>query len=150
MRLEDEINQKAFKNQSDKALVNIIYTFNNIDYQLKRFFKKFDLTPQQYNILRILRGSHPDPCCLYVLKDRMLDKMSDASRIVERLRIKQLAMRYRCENDKRIVNVKITPKGTELLAAIDEKLDLIIQGLTENLSNEELKLLNQLLDKLRG
>ena len=81
MRLEDEIKQKEFKSEYHKGIVNLIYTFNWIDSKSKDFFKQFNLTPQQFNILRILRGQHPKPSTINLLKERMLDKMSDTSRI---------------------------------------------------------------------
>ena len=82
MRLEDEIKQKEFKNEYAKSLVNLIYTFNWVDAQTRDFLKKFSITPQQFNILRILRGQQPNPATINLLKERMLDKMCDASRMV--------------------------------------------------------------------
>lgn len=149
MKLEDEIKQKEFKSDYQKAAVNIIYTFNWLDSKSKDFFKKFDLTTQQYNILRILRGQHPNPATINLLRERMLDKMCDASRIVERLRIKNLLQRNPSSNDRRSVDIKISKKGLEMLEKIDKEIEALFADM-HNLNQDEIKLLNDLLDKLRG
>jgi DNA-binding MarR family transcriptional regulator len=149
MRLEEEIQQKEFKNENQKALVNIIYTYNWLDTKFKDFFKTYDLTSQQFNILRILRGQHPKPCTINLLKERMLDKMCDASRIVERLRLKNLLDRTPSPNDRRSVDIIITDKGLNLLEVIDNNIDSLYNTMN-TLSQEEIILLNNLLDKARG
>jgi DNA-binding MarR family transcriptional regulator len=149
MRLEDEIKQKEFKNEYQKSIVNIIYTFNWIESKFKDFFKTFDLTHQQFNILRILRGQHPQPCTINLLKDRMLDKMCDASRIVERLRVKSLLERRPSPHDRRSVDIIISDKGLKLLELIDNNIEPI-HNTFGSLSQEEVKKLNDLLDKARG
>lgn len=148
MKIEEEIAQHTFKNKKHKALVNIIYTFNWIYERQLSFLKPFGLTIQQFNILRILRGQNPKPATVKLLKERMLDKMSDASRLVEKLRAKNLVDRRICDKDRRNVDVMITGKGLELLKIIDEREN---EGsdLLKNLSDEELDLLNNLLDKIR-
>jgi DNA-binding MarR family transcriptional regulator len=149
MRLEDEIKQKEFKNEYAKSLVNLIYTFNWVDAQTRDFLKKFSITPQQFNILRILRGQQPNPATINLLKERMLDKMCDASRMVERLKTKNLVERQVCETDRRAVDIIITKKGLDLLAKIDKEMP-DYEKIMQNLSASEVKQLNQLLDKLRG
>lgn len=149
MRLEEEIKQKEFTNDYHKGIVNILYTFNWLDSQSKDFFKKYDLTPQQYNILRILRGQYPKPSTINLLKDRMLDKMCDASRIVERLRLKTLLERTQCPNDRRSVDIIISQKGLDLLGMIDKDLERFY-GIMHHLNKDEMQQLNDLLDKLRG
>jgi len=149
MSLEEDIKQNKFKTEAHKAGVNIIYTFNWLDSQTRDFFKKYDLTPQQFNILRILRGQHPQPSTINLLKERMLDKMCDASRMVERLRLKNLLERHTCANDRRSVDILITKKGLDLLSSIDAEFDKFNARII-NLPEEELKQLNTLLDKLRG
>lgn len=149
MKLEDEIKQEKFKNEYHKLTVNIIYTYGWLMRIHSRLFEKFELTPQQYNILRILRGQHPNPACINLLKDRMLDKMSDASRLVERLRNKGLVKRAISSSDRRRVDVLITDKGLKLLSEMDKlnnEFDNYLSGLTE----AESKKINNLLDKLRG
>jgi len=149
MSLEEDIKQHKFKSEAQKAAVNIIYTFNWIEAQTRDFFKKYDLTPQQFNILRILRGQHPEPSTINLLKERMLDKMCDASRMVERLRLKNLLERHTCPNDRRSVDILITNKGLTLLEEIDVEFDKFNEQLA-NLPEPDLKQLNFLLDKLRG
>ncbi|MFN3403172.1 MAG: MarR family winged helix-turn-helix transcriptional regulator [Cytophagaceae bacterium] len=149
MKLEEEIKQKEFRNEYHKALVNLIYTSNWLESKSKDFFKKFGLTKQQFNILRIVKGQHPNPANINLLKDRMLDKMSDASRIVERLRLKNLLDRKTCTEDKRAVDIHITKKGMDLLNKIDKEMPSFEKNFA-TLSIEEAKKLNSLLDKLRG
>jgi DNA-binding MarR family transcriptional regulator len=149
MKLEDEIKQKKFKNEFHKLAVNLIYTHGWwLNYQAG-FFKRFQITGTQYNILRILRGQHPNPASINLLKERMLDKMSDASRLVERLKDKGLVERKICPKDRRKVEVKITKKGIELLkniGSIEDQFEALFIGIKPN----EAKILNELLDKLRG
>jgi DNA-binding MarR family transcriptional regulator len=149
MRLEDEIKQKEFKNEYAKSVVNIIYTFNWVDAQTKDFLKKFDITSQQFNILRILRGQQPNPATINLLKERMLDKMCDASRMVDRLKSKSLVERQICEKDRRAVDIIITKKGLDLLSKIDKEMS-DYEKVMQNLNPTEIKQLNNLLDKLRG
>jgi len=150
MRLEEEIRQKQFKSAFEKGLVNFIYTYNWVDAQMKEFFKSFDLTNQQYNVLRILRGQHPTPATINLLRERMLDKMSDASRIVERLRLKDLLERHTSEYDRRSVDICITEEGLALLGKIDVLMDRHQCEIFKNLTVEEVEQLNILFDKLRG
>ncbi len=148
MRLEDEIKQKEFKNEFQKTGINIIFTFNWLDARTRSFLKKYDLTPQQYNILRILRGQYPNPSTINLLKERMLDKMSDASRLVERLRVKELLERNPSSEDRRSVNILISQKGLKLLAEIDKNFHEY-EKVFNSLTIEDATILNQLLDKLR-
>ena len=149
MELEKEINQKKFRNESHKLMVNIIYTFNWLNGQQSDFLKPFDITYQQFNVLRILRGQQMQPASIKLIRERMLDKMSDASRIVEKLRMKGLVERHICQHDRRSCQVFITQKGMDLLSEIDtnemKQTDLMIA-----LSEKEKVELNLLLDKLRG
>ena len=149
MELEKEINQKKFRNESHKLMVNIIYTFNWLNGQQSDFLKPFDITYQQFNVLRILRGQQMQPASIKLIRERMLDKMSDASRIVEKLRMKGLVERHICQHDRRSCQVFITQKGMDLLTEIDkneaQQTDSMIA-----LSEPEKQQLNLLLDKLRG
>jgi DNA-binding MarR family transcriptional regulator len=148
MGIEKDINQLKFRNEYQKSIVNLIYTYNWLTEQIKVVLEESDLTMQQFNILRILRGSQA-PLSTLQIRERMLDKMSDTSRIVDRLIIKGWAKKMICKTDKRLVDVTITTKGQKLLAIIDkqeEKLDNIINTLTV----ADAKLLNKLLDKMRG
>ncbi|MBK6988702.1 MAG: MarR family transcriptional regulator [Bacteroidetes bacterium] len=149
MELEKEINQKKFRSESHKLMVNIIYTFNWLNGQQADFLKPYKITYQQFNVLRILRGQQMQPASIKLIRERMLDKMSDASRIVEKLRMKNLVERHICEHDRRSCQVFITQKGMDLLTEIDkneaQQTDSMIA-----LSEPEKQQLNLLLDKLRG
>lgn len=146
--IEEEIQSTKFRNVHHKAALNILFTANWIHYHNMNVFKKYDITGQQYNALRILRGQHPEPCTILMIKERMLDKVSDVSRIVERLRQAGYVERVLCESDRRAVDVKISKKGLDLLKRM-EKEEESMDGVMKNLSNGEAKQLNQLLDKLR-
>lgn len=149
MRLEEEIKQKKFKSEHHKLMVNLIYTTNWLMSIHGPLMKQYGLTVQQYNILRILRGQYPNPCTVNLLKERMLDKMSDASRLVDRLLEKGLLERRTCENDRRRVDITITPAGLDLLKKVDEDENKLYTRMNM-LSEEEASLVNDLLDKLRG
>jgi DNA-binding MarR family transcriptional regulator len=148
MSLEKDINQAKFSNEYEKVMVNIIYTANWMNEQLKAFFDKADITQQQFNILRILRGAG-EPISTLQIRQRMLDKMSDTSRIVDRLVIKGLVKKITCPTDKRLVDVSITTKGKKTLEKIDasqNKMDAICSNLTD----ADAEIMNGLLDKMRG
>lgn len=149
MRIEDEIKQKAFKSEYDKLVINLIFTHNWLIHFLKEQLHDYEITITQYNILRILRGQYPAPISINLLKDRMLDKMSDTSRLVERLRGKGLVNRKICRDDRRKSDVKITEKGLELLKKLDY-LDSEAETILSSIDEREAKNINELLDKLRG
>lgn len=149
MKLEDEIRQKKFKNEYHKLAVNLIYTHGWLLNHQSAFFKKYGITGAQYNILRILRGQHPRPASVNLLKERMLDKMSDASRLVDRLKSKGLVEREICPDDRRKVEVKITEKGMVLLSDMD-KIEDQFETFFNGIKQSEAKILNELLDRLRG
>ena len=146
MGIEQEI-QSKFRGEYHKMMVNLIYTYNWVMERSKKFFEKADLTPQQFNILRILRGAGK-PLSTMQIRQRMLDKMSDTSRIVERLVKKDLVQKVVCKDDRRLVDITISDKGMRLLEELDhynEEMDALLSNLNET----EAKSLNQLLDKLR-
>lgn len=149
MKLEEEIKQKKFKNEFHKLAINISYSYNWMSYKNHSKFKNGDITPQQFNVLRILRGQFPAPCNLKLVKERMLDRMSDASRIVDKLKAKGLLERHECPNDRRNVDLLITEKGLALLKSLDH-IDEEFKSTFKNLSVAEAKQLNELLDKARG
>ncbi len=150
MEIEQEIKQTVkFKSEYHKMAVNILYTASWIDAFNTSQLKPFGLTPQQFNILRILRGQFPKPATINLLIDRMIDKSSNASRLVDRLLQKGFVTRCTNETDKRSVNVMITDQGLSTLKQIDELpgfFDARISGLSESEARE----LNRLLDKVRG
>jgi DNA-binding MarR family transcriptional regulator len=148
MSIETDIKQSNFKSPHMKAVVNILYTNSWLQTVQTEIFKPFDLTIQQYNVLRILRGQYPNPITVIAIIERMMDKMSNASRLVDKLLLKGLAVRTECPNDRRAVDVKITQKGLDLL----EELDVLQDNWEKNLkglSEEEALLLSDLLDKMR-
>ncbi len=149
MKLEQEIFQNKFRNETHKLGVNIIYTYNWLNAFQSKLLKPQDLTSQQFNVLRILRGQHPKHASVKIIRERMLDKMSDASRIVEKLRLKGLVERVVSNIDRRECEVSITEKGLNLLAAIDKENESFDKNFSA-LTKEEIVRLNDLLDKLRG
>lgn len=148
MKLEDEIKQSKFRNEYHKLGVNIIYTANWLSYHYFKSCKKFDITPEQYNLLRILRGQYPNPATINLLIERMLNKMSNASRLVEKLRKKGLVERKTCEKDRRACDVFITKEGLELLTKMD-KIETKWIKLFTKITKQDAKKVNRILDKLR-
>jgi len=149
MSIEKDINQlRKFRNEYHKSVVNLIFTYSWVTEKLKQYIEAEDLTLQQYNILRILRGS-VGPLSTLQIRDRMLDKMSDTSRIVDRLVLKKLAKKTISKKDKRLVDVVITAKGKTILAKLDTNQQMI-DNAVNNLTEGEAKILNGLLDKIRG
>jgi DNA-binding MarR family transcriptional regulator len=149
MRIEEEIKQKKFKSEYHKVALNLIYTSNWIQLKQNRMFKSADLSAQQYNILRILRGQHPNAANLGLIQERMLDKNSNASRLVEKLKLKKLVDRKESKADRRQVDIEITEKGLQLLKELDVLVDES-EILYKTISEEEAVELNRILDKLRG
>lgn len=148
MTLEEQIKQKKFESQLEKAFVNISYTNSILVGHLNKAFKEFNISIQQFNVMRILKGQHPKAVSINDITDRMVDKMSNASRLVEKLRLKGLVKREKCAFDKRQVDVKLTRKGIQMLDTLNQKLQ-DVQMEYSNLSEEEYGQLNDLLDKMR-
>lgn len=149
MKIGKEIKQAKFKNEHQKMLINILFTSGWLSSKHAGNLKPFGISTQQYNILRILRGQHPKPATVNLLIERMLDKNSNASRLVEKLRLKKLVERAVCLDDRRAVNVAITKKGLDLLIELDKQEDKFIEDL-KTLSEKEAEQINLFLDKLRG
>jgi len=148
MRLEDEIQQFRFRNIHQKILINLFYTYNVISGRLQNLLRKENLTMQQFNILRILRGQHPEPVSNTAVKERMLDRNSDVTRIIDRMIRDGLVKRSNCESDRRRVDITITDKGLSILHRIDEyteEMDRLGCGLSEG----EAQIFNEMMDKLR-
>src|ERR1700761_2641729 len=149
MKIEEEIQSTKFEDNFHKAVINLTYTYGWLNNSLRCHFEKHNLTNQQFNILRILRGQYPKPATVNLLKERMIDKMSDASRIVDRLVQKELITRCTNTKDRRAVDVRISDKGLEILAKMD--VDFKTKDFVKNnLTSEEAGQLSDLLDKLRG
>lgn len=149
MEIEKEIYSNKFENNHQKAIINLIYTYGWITNLLRQQLNKYKITLQQYNILRILRGQYPNPATINLLKERMLDKMSDASRIVDRLVQKELVKRCINSKDRRAVDILISQKGLDLLLKLDVEMSSK-NFLDKNISSSEANALSDLLDKMRG
>ncbi|MGC9151224.1 MAG: MarR family winged helix-turn-helix transcriptional regulator, partial [Microbacter sp.] len=147
MKIEEELDAH-FRNEYHKGMINLIYTTNELHFEFLQYLRRHGLTSQQYNVLRLLRGYGGKPRSIDFLRNRMLDKKSDMSRIIDRLYEKKLVDRVRNSTDKRQKEISITPKGLNLLDQMydcEKQSDSLLQNLTE----EEMKELNRLLDKIR-
>lgn len=149
MQLQKETLTTRFESIHHQAIVNVFHTSNWCTDKLKQAILPYEVTTQQFNILRILRGQNPNPSTINLLKSRMLDKMSDTSRIVDRLVQKELVVKEPNGTDKRAVDIRISDKGMELLALMDREVSLSV-FISSNLTEQEAVDLNNLLDKMRG
>ncbi len=147
MGIEQDIQQSNFRNEFQKMGINLLFTANWLNEQISKLLAEQGVTQQQYNILRILRGS-TTPLSTLKIRERMLDKMSDTSRIVDRLIAKELVIKSTCEKDKRLVDITLSPKGLELIDQLDQfndRIDALLKGINETEANT----MNQILDKIR-
>jgi len=147
MGIEQDIQQPNFRNEFQKMGINLLFTANWLNEQIGKMLSEEGVTQQQYNILRILRGS-AIPLSTLKIRERMLDKMSDTSRIVDRLIAKELVVKNSCEKDKRLVDITLSPKGLDLVDQLDrynERIDALLKGINES----EAQMMNQILDKIR-
>lgn len=149
MKIEDEIKQDKFHSEYQKLAINILFTSNWLSANSTKILKPYGISPQQYNVLRILKGQSPKAISVSNIMERMIDKMSNTSRLVEKLRQKELIERVTCESDRRQVDVKITHKGLALLEKVNKEMNAF-KNIADNLSEQEAKTINQLLDKMRG
>ena len=151
MRLEDEIKQTSFQSEGQKAYLNIVFTSGWLSLRQAAAFRPYGVTLPQFNVLRILRGQHPKPATVALLIDRMLDKTSNASRIVDKLEEKSLVTRTVCPANRRAVDIRITEAGLALLRQIDDSGVLVAaQTGMASLTDSEFEQLNTLLDKIRA
>jgi DNA-binding MarR family transcriptional regulator len=150
MRIEEEIKQQTFANEFQKVHINIMFTSSWLQQKFSGVLKPYGISMQQFNILRILRGMHPEPATIKVLTERMIDKMSNASRLVDKLADKGLVIRTGCDSDRRRVDVQITPTGLQVLEEASAIVQLQMLDAFNNLSESEAIQLNDLLDRLRG
>lgn len=149
MRLEDEIKQKTFKSEYQKAIININYTAIWLTSRQNKLLKPYKVSIQQFNILRILRGQHPKAVPLKMLTERMIDKMSNTSRLVEKLRAKGFVNREICSGNRRQVDISITESGLRFIEKISSIIDEEIEQFCF-VSEEDVKHLNRILDTLRN
>jgi len=151
MKIEEAIKQeKPFKDIQNKAMINLLYTASWLQTIMNLAIKPFNISIQQYNILRILKGQHPYSASIKLLQERMLDKMSNASRLVEKLYEKKLVDRVICPNDRRRVEVTILDEGLIVLENATIALDKILKEKINQFSNDDSQNLNDLLDKFRN
>ncbi len=149
MKIEDEIKQNRFHSEYQKLAINILFTNQWLTANTTKILKPFGISPQQYNVLRILKGQSPKAISVSNIMERMIDKMSNTSRLVEKLRQKELIERVTCEKDRRQVDVKITKKGLDLLEKVKTEMNAF-KTISNNLTEKEAKTINELLDKMRG
>ena len=149
MRIEEEIEQKEFKNPYQKLHINLVYTVNWIRDQNKQVFKDFGVTLQQYNVLRILRGVYPQVKSAGEIKQVMLDKSPDLTRLLDRLVFKKLVEREICAGNRRKMDIKITEEGLKLLSEMDNVISKADSALF-NLTEKEAEYMSDLLDKIRS
>ncbi len=149
MRIEDEIQQKKFNSEYEKLLINLIFTSNWLECLQQRFFKPFGITPQQYNVLRILKGQFPNPASVGMVQGRMLDRSSNITRLVDKLIEKNLVSRCENPDNRRMQELRITDTGVQFLEEI-KKQENTFKTFANVLSEQEAQTINQLLDRLRG
>lgn len=148
MSIEEEL-KSNFSSDFHKAMVNILYTASWLYNNNAAHFKKFGVTPEQFNVLRILRGSHPKPLHLADIASRMIDKSSNCTRLVEKLRVKGLVSRKTCQANRRQVDISIKRPGLELLKNIDAEESAWLSKISA-FTKSDAQVLNSLLDKLRS
>ncbi len=148
MDLEQEIKQKAFRSEQSKLIVNLIYTYNQLKSRIATVLKNEGVTMQQYNVLRIVNGSGEEGITTSEIRERMLDKMSDASRMVDRLESMELLLKQRDRDDRRVLHVFLTEKGQALVQRLmqQDTIDQLASGVKE----ESAQQLNKLLDSFRA
>jgi DNA-binding MarR family transcriptional regulator len=149
MKLEEELQQNKFQSEHQKAILNILFTSNWLESDSARILKPFGISSQQYNVLRILKGQGENAISVNDIMSRMIDKMSNASRLVEKLRKKELIERVICEHDRRQVDIRITNKGLKLLKEADKEMGRFADIISK-ITDKEAKALSAILEKIRG
>ena len=149
MTIEEVIKSTVKMDNAKKVILNIMYTQNVIQDHFSELMKPYDLSGEQYNVLRILRGQKGNPANMCVIQERMLAKTSNTTRLVDKLLLKDYVTRNVCPGNRRKIEVSITQKGLDVLKELDPKVDEHERSFARNISPEELELLNQLLEKYR-
>ncbi|GEC72700.1 MAG TPA: MarR family transcriptional regulator [Flavobacterium sp.] len=150
MKIEDEIKSTVALNISKKIILNIMYTQNILSEKFNEILKPYDLSGEQYNVLRILRGQKGNPANMCVIQERMVAKTSNTTRLVDKLLLKELVTRNVCPDNRRKIEVLITQKGLDVLSELDPKVNAHENAMTSNLNTTELEQLNTLLEKYRN
>ena len=149
MKIEQSIKQSRFDSLEEKLVVNIMYTSNRLHFLISKMFKPYGLSPEQFNVLRILRGQNGNPISLLSIEDRMLDKSSNVSRLIDKLLIKQYITRSISKSDRRKVDVRISQIGLDVLKKIDVDLALFFKKINTLISHSDANQMNDLLDNFR-
>jgi DNA-binding MarR family transcriptional regulator len=147
--LEEVIKTKPIKDPYSRAYLNIMYTGTWMVSRINQVLKPFDLSEPQYNVLRILRGQHSEAMPLYEIQDRMIQKMSNVSRLIDKLLDKGLVVRKECRDNRRKVDIMITKKGLDMLDEVDPDLTRLFDAMAKNLKKDDARLLSDMLDELR-
>lgn len=150
MKIEEEIKSTVALDNSKKIILNVLYTQNVIADKLNEILKPYDLSGEQYNVLRILRGQKGNPANMCVIQERMLAKTSNTTRLVDKLLLKNFVTRNVCPENRRKIEVLITQKGLDILTELDPKVLEHENSFSKNLNTAELEQLNQLLEKFRN
>ncbi len=150
MRIEDIIKPTSPIAVEKRTILNIMYTQNVINEKFNEILKPFDLSPEQFNVLRILRGQKGNPINMCTIQERMIAKTSNTTRLVDKLLLKDLVVREICPINRRKIEITITNKGLDLLKQLDSLVQFHEKKITQNLTEEELELLNELLEKFRN
>lgn len=149
MKIEEELKTTKFNNEKHKAMLSILFTANWLENKINGYLKTFDLSHQQYNILRILKGSYPTPLSVLDIKARMIDRMSNVSRLIEKLKQKKMLTRQEDSTDRRLVQIELTQEGLQTIETVSNNMP-VSQDFPENISLEEATQLVTLLDKVRS
>lgn len=149
MKIEEAIHQKEFQSEAHRAMINLLFTAGYLSGILSNIISKYGITRQQYNVLRILRGQYPGGTSINLIRDRMIERMPDCSRMVDRLLSKGLISKCSSQQDRRAANISITEKGLDLLAEIDPAIQTT-ENMFESFAPGEIQQLNDLLDKMRS
>lgn len=148
MKIEEELKTTRILSEHQKLHLNLMVSSSRVKSRINEKLKKFGLVSEQYNVLRILRGSHPGAMCIKDIHSRMIEKSSNTGRIVEKLLKKNYLIRTESPEDRRFYSINLTEKGLELLKKVDKEIDFD-KIINPDLSEEELRMLNSLLEKLR-
>lgn len=150
MKLEEELRIEKFKTEPQRAVLSILFTASWLQERTNECFKAHGISQEQYNVLRILKGQKGKPANLSTVQERMIHRMSNATRLVEKLKQKGYVNRVTCEDNRRKVEITITESGLELLDRIDPRLAETEVNLFQRLNEHEIREIGLLLDKVRG
>lgn len=150
MKIEDILKSTVPMDNSKKIILNVLYTQNVITENFNEILKPYDISGEQYNVLRILRGQKGNPSNMCMIQERMLAKTSNTTRLVDKLLLKELVTRKVCPENRRKIEVLITQKGLDVLKELDPKVTQHEESFSKNLNTDEIELLSQLLEKYRN